>query len=424
MLIWRLTRNIRLGLASLWAHKLRSILTTLGIVFGVASVICMLAIGEGLSFEAREQIRRLGSNNIILRSVKPSEDTQSTADTSFILQYGLTYADVERIATTVPGVEVIVPTREVRRDVSFYGRRAEGRVIGTIPWFPKITNSRLIAGHFISSSDMHGAASVCVLSTGLLGRIRGVRDPLHDTVKVGTDYYRVIGIVEGQAAASQGEQGITADTGREIYIPLTTARLRFGEVLMDQRAGSRSMERVELHGAIVRVASSDDVLLTADVINALLKRFHEKADYEMVVPLQLLREKERVKRIYNMVLGLMAAISLLVGGIGIMNIMLASVSERTPEIGIRRAIGAKKRDIMAQFLTETVLLSGFGGLVGVALGIAMPFLITYFSGMATLVTAWAVMLAFGISALVGIVFGFYPALRAAKMDPIVALRHE
>ncbi len=419
------TRNVRLGLSSLAAHKLRSGLTTLGIVFGVASVICMLAIGEGLSYEAREQIKRLGSNNIILRSAKPPQEPGAGgAAMHRVLQYGLTYADVERIATVVPGVQVIVPTREIRKDVWFHGRRVDSTIVGTVPWYPSITNRRLLAGRFLTTLDMREAANVCVLSSALARELSGLWNPLHDMVKLGTEPYKVVGILESAGVGTgEGFEGLP-QTERQVCIPLTAARLRFGELIVDQQAGSMSMERVELHGAIVRVSESDHVLKTAEVIESLLKSFHEKQDYEMIVPLQLLLEKERVKRLYNMVLGLMAAISLLVGGIGIMNIMLASVSERTSEIGIRRAVGAKRGDVLAQFLTETVLLSGFGGLVGILLGVGMPRLITRLTGMSTLVTAWSVLLAFGISALVGLIFGYYPARRAARMDPIVALRHE
>jgi putative ABC transport system permease protein len=427
MILSRVLRNARLGLGSLWLHRLRSALTTLGIVFGVASVICMLAIGEGLSFEAREQIRRLGSNNIILRSVPPPKESTAQASSGpgpQAIQYGLTYADVERIASTVPGIKVIVPTREIRKDVQFRSRSAEGMVVGTVPWYPDITSAHLLAGRFISSMDEHAATNVCVLSSGIAAKLTAIEAPLGNTVKIGSDHYRVVGIIESGAAHAGNGGELVSDTGREVYVPLTASRLRFGELIIDRQAGSFSAERVELHGAIVQVVAGDDVLVTSQVIQRLLNTHHSKSDYQMTVPLQLLREKERVKRIYNMVLGLMAAISLLVGGIGIMNIMLASVSERTAEIGIRRAVGAKKRDIMAQFLTETVLLSGIGGLVGVGLGVGLPLLITYFSGMATIVTAWAILLAFGISAMVGLIFGFYPAWRAANMDPIVALRHE
>ena len=427
MLIDRFSRNVQIGLSSLWAHKLRSGLTTLGIVFGVASVICMLAIGEGLSYEARAQIQRLGSNNIIIRSVKPpaTQQVQSTAGPGpSVLQYGLTYADVERIATTVPSVRVIVPSREIRKDIRFYNRSVEGTAVGTVPWYPAITGGRVVAGRFITTTDMRSAANVCVLSRSLVSELGGLHDPLNDVVRVGTDPYRVVGILDTGGPVQAGGPEASSRAGRELYIPLSAARQRFGELIVERQAGSMTMERVELHEAIAQVADSDQVLKTAEVVEVLLKRSHEKRDYEMIVPLQLLLEKERVKRLYNIVLGLMAAISLLVGGIGIMNIMLASVSERTPEIGIRRAIGAKKRDILTQFLTETILLSGLGGLVGILLGVSMPRLITYMTAMTTIVTAWAILLAFGISALVGLVFGYYPALRAANMDPIVALRHE
>jgi len=418
--------NIKLGLNSLWAHKLRSGLTTLGIVFGVASVICMLAIGEGLSWEAREQIRRLGSNNIILRSVRPPREMDSTTTQrrQEVLQYGLTYADIERIASTVPKVEVIVPTREIRKDVWFGGKRVDGHVIGTVPWYLEIANGRLLEGRFINAMDMHRTANVCVLSTGMAKSLSGLSSPLNGFVKIGTSFYRVVGVVEGGGLAVGSGTERAMHGLNEVYIPLTASRLRMGEMIVQVDTGSFSSERVELHSAIVRVHDSADVLGTSRVVDAILKRFHEKKDYEMIVPLQLLQEKERVKRLYNIVLGLMAAISLLVGGIGIMNIMLANVSERTPEIGIRRAIGAKKRDIVAQFLTETVLLSGCGGLVGVALGIGMPWLVTRVTQMHTIVTPWAVLIAFGISALVGLVFGLYPALHAANMDPVEALRHE
>jgi putative ABC transport system permease protein len=254
--------------------------------------------------------------------------------------------------------------------------------------------------------------------------IGGLHTRLGATIKLGTTAYKVIGIIGGGTPVATGEAPAAIESQNEVYIPLTSARRRFGEVLIERRSGARSIERVELHGAIIRVRDDSDVLVTASVIDGLLKISHEQPDYDMVIPLQLLGEKERVKRLYNVVLGLMAAISLVVGGIGIMNIMLATVTERTPEIGVRRAIGAKRRDILAQFLTETILLSGIGGLVGVGVGYGMATGIRHQTEVQTIVSAWSVVMAFGISALVGIIFGFYPALRAANMDPITALRHE
>jgi len=217
---------------------------------------------------------------------------------------------------------------------------------------------------------------------------------------------------------------VISDDPAAEFIPLTTSKERFGEVVIEMQSGSRSFERVELHEVTVKVASLDSVVEVASIIDGLLDYHHKKQDYELVVPLELLQQAERTKQIFNIVLGGIAAISLLVGGIGIMNIMLASVTERTREIGIRRALGARRRDIVIQFLAETVILSGAGGVIGVALGIAIPFFITLFAQMATIVTPWSPIIAFSISGLVGVIFGIYPALRAANMDPVEALRHE
>ena len=207
-------------------------------------------------------------------------------------------------------------------------------------------------------------------------------------------------------------------------MPLTTTKSKFGETLVKRRAGSYEVEKVALHEVTVKVDNREEVLNVSQAIKSLLERYHPKADYEMVVPLEMLKQAERTKQIFNIVLGSIAAISLLVGGIGIMNIMLASVTERTREIGIRRALGAKREDIVIQFLVETVMLSGAGGILGVVLGVAIPFMVTLFAHMVTIVTFWSPVIAFTISGMVGIIFGIYPALRAADMDPVEALRHE
>jgi putative ABC transport system permease protein len=209
-----------------------------------------------------------------------------------------------------------------------------------------------------------------------------------------------------------------------MFIPLDTAKTRYGEILMKQRSGSFEAELVQLHEMTIKVASREQVVPVSQAIQAVLEHHHKKKDYEILVPLELLKRAERTKRIFSIVLGSIAAISLLVGGIGIMNIMLATVTERTREIGIRRALGAKRRDIITQFLVEAVMLSGAGGLFGVALGITIPLLVTWFAGMKTIITFWSPIIAFSISAIVGVVFGLYPAFRAAEMDPVEALRHE
>ncbi len=433
-IVWlsRLRRIVRLGFRSLWLHRLRSLLTVLGIVFGVCSVIAMLAVGEGASHEAQEQIRRLGSNNVIVRSLKPPEEQKASTNRSYVAEYGLTYQDVSCIRATIPGVTIIMPGRLIRSYVYRLGRRVDAEVVGTVPWYPEMHDHHVAQGRFFTQDEFDINQNVCVLGARMADDLFPIDMPVGQNVRVGGNYYRVIGVMEPDAKPVEGtspdqqtsEGSSQAAATDRMFIPLTTAKSWFGEVLIKRRSGSFEAERVELHEATIRVNQQEDVIETSAIISEILGRTHKKKDYEIVVPLRLLQQAERTKQIFNIVLGSIAAISLLVGGIGIMNIMLASVTERTREIGIRRALGAKRRDIVIQFLIETVILSGAGGLIGVVLGIAIPFGIAYFADMVTIVTFWSPMIAFSISALVGVVFGIYPAFRAANMDPVEALRHE
>lgn len=423
----RLQRTVILGIKSLWMHRLRSLLTVLGIVFGVCSVIAMLAVGEGASYDVQEQIRQLGSNNIILRSVKPREEERPSSGSSYVIEYGLTYDDVTRIRESIPGVTVIMPGRLIREQVWNGPKHKDLTMLGTVPWFPEMRNVRIVEGRFFSQQEMDGKKNVCVLTQEASDALFPFAGAVGDNIRIGSDYYKVVGITDtlGQSApATSGSSGESDGGQPQMFIPLTAAKDRFGEVLAKRSSGSREFSRIELHEAVVKVENQNEVEEISLIVDDLLKRHHKKGDYEIVVPLRLLRSAERTKQIFNIVLGAIAAISLVVGGIGIMNIMLASVTERTREIGIRRALGAKKRDIIVQFLIETVILSGAGGIIGVALGIAIPFMITAFADMKTIVTPWAPLVAFSISALVGVIFGIYPALRAANMNPVEALRHE
>jgi putative ABC transport system permease protein len=424
----RLRRTFRMAVKNLWAHRLRSLLTVLGIVFGVCSVIAMLAIGEGASFEAQEQIKNLGSQNVILRSVKPPEEQKVSekGTQNYVLQYGITYTDLKRLKSTIPGVTILVPARIMRDYVWNISRRVDCDINGTVPWYPEMRNHHVASGRFFTEADMDGSASVCVLGSEMVNILFPMDSPIGRDVRVGGQYYRVIGIMEPRSKMPR-QDSVKSDAqsaAYQMFIPLETAKSRYGEVLSKQRSGSFEAERVELHEVTVKVAEREQVVAVADAIKALLKRHHKKRDYDVVVPLELLRRAERTKQIFNIVLGSIAAISLLVGGIGIMNIMLATVTERTREIGIRRALGATRRDIVTQFLVEAVFLSGAGGVFGVVLGIAVPLLVTLFAGMKTIITFWSPITAFTISALVGIMFGLYPAMRAAEMDPVEALRHE
>ncbi|MBI1321393.1 MAG: FtsX-like permease family protein [Candidatus Hydrogenedens sp.] len=424
----RLRRIMMLGFKSLWMHRLRSGLTILGIVFGVCSVIAMLAVGEGASYEAQEQIRKLGSNNIILRSIKPINQDRPSQARQWVLEYGLTYLDLQKIRETIPGVTIVMPSRIVRDQVWNGVNRMDATIVGTVDWYPETRQLNLLQGRYFTPVEMEARSNVCVLTTKAVETLFPLSAPLGGKVRVGSDYYDVIGVIETEstgAAQSTGQgSGKAATAAPDIYIPLSAARHRFGEILVNRSSGSFEATRVELHEAYVRVDDQKDVEETALIIEEILKRDRRKTDFEIIVPLELLRQAERTKQIFNIVLGAIAAISLLVGGIGIMNIMLASVTERTREIGIRRALGARRRDIILQFLIETVILSGTGGLVGVAIGILIPVVITMFADMRTIVTPWAPILAFSISGMIGVVFGIYPALRAADMDPVQALRHE
>ena len=423
----RLKRSVRLAIKSLWLHRLRSLLTVLGIVFGVCSVIAMLAIGEGASSEAQEQIKNLGSQNIIIRSVKPPDEQKvSNARQNWVLDYGLTALDLGRIRSTIPGVTVVVPARVMREYVWNTRRRVDCEISATTPMYPVLRNQHVSRGRFFSQTEMDIGANVCVIGAEMADILFPLGSPIGQDVRVGADYYRVIGVMEpiAKASASDTDQISPSIPVHRMYVPLETAKNYFGEVLVKRRSGSFEAERVELHEVTAKVGKPTEVLQVSLAIRSLLEHFHSKKDYEIVVPLELLRRAERTKQIFNIVLGSIAAISLLVGGIGIMNIMLANVTERTREIGIRRALGARRRDIITQFLVESVILSGTGGVLGVVLGVLVPFVVTYFSDMKTIITVWSPLIAFTISAAVGVIFGMYPARRAAEMDPVEALRHD
>ena len=414
-----------MGISNLKLRKLRSSLTILGIIFGVCSVIAMLAIGEGASYEAQEAIKKLGSENIILRSIKPPEENRaSSGPRSFAVEYGLTYADASRVQETVRDVRRVLPMRIIRDNVRFNQSSIPSQVIGTHPIFTEIAGGQLVRGRFLTEVDETHMDNVCVLSIHLAERLFPYQDPLEEEVRVGADYYRVVGLIreDGEKRAGSAAEGESALNN--MYIPLSTAKSRFGETLIRRSSGNFQAERVQLHQITVQLNDTRAVDPARSQIELLLQRFHLKKDYEILVPLLLLRQAEHTKRIFNIVLGSIAAISLLVGGIGIMNIMLATITERTREIGIRRALGATRRDIIAQFLVETIALSITGGLIGVLLGVMAPVIVSHLTAMKTIVTLPSLVIAFGISGAVGIIFGLYPASRAAALDPIEALRHE
>jgi putative ABC transport system permease protein len=418
----RFMRNIRLGVKNLLLHKLRSLLTVLGIVFGVGSVIAMLSVGEGASQQALEEIRKLGSNNIIIKAIKPIDEEAMSARGAFMSIYGLLYEDEARIRQAVDSVQRTAPAKLIRKDGQLGERTMELRLVGTTAdWFV-LVDRLVLAGRTFNEDDMADNAAVCVLTEEGARRLLATEHSIGQSIAIGPDSYEVLGIIRSEQAGGGSIQ--TPDEQVDAYVPLNVVRERYGDLFVRQTAGSQDRELVELNQIIVQVASTDQVEAAASAITAMLKRFHTKTDYMITVPLSLLRQAEATKRMFNIVLGSIAGISLLVGGIGIMNIMLASVTERTREIGIRRAIGAKRRQIIAQFLVETIVLSSIGGLIGTGIGLLLPWVITYLAAMPTVVPLYSIVLSLGISVGVGILFGLYPAIRAARLDPIEALRHE
>ena len=425
----RFKKIIDVGIKNIFSHGLRSMLTVLGIVIGVAAVIAMLAVSEGASYEAQQQFRDLGASNILLKSVKPAEVEESTSrgfGPPQAVVYGLTNADITTIRDTIPSVSNVIASRIVKKNVWNLGLNINTDVVGTSVDYPISRNYNLRAGRFFSEAEMRDHANVVVLSDEVADALFPIDNPIGQSIKIDSDYYNVIGIMESEGFSNLGQSqaGSSNAAPSRIFIPFTASKSRFGETTTRQTAGGMESETVELHEAIIQVAGQELVIEVGEIIEQILQRRHKEIDYEIEIPLALLRQAEESALRDQIVAGAIAGISLLVGGIGIMNIMLASVTERTREIGIRRAMGAKKRDIITQFLVEAVILSGVGGLIGVVLGVVIPFIISTFWGMTTIVTPMAPILAFSISAMIGVIFGIYPSMRAADMDPVEALRHE
>ncbi len=418
----RFIRNISLGIENLLLHKLRSFLTMLGVVFGVGSVVAMLAVGEGASKEALREIQKLGSNNIIINSVKSIEEETQSNQRTFLSIYGLTYLDHERISQSFTNIEKIAPAKLIRKQSRLGTNSLELRLVGTNQTWFELVPRQILAGRTFTQKENFESAAVVVLTEFGARKLLATRNSIGQTIKIGGDYFEVIGIIKSETGQAGNIQ--IPDQQIDAYIPINTVQQYYGDLFTKMSSGSMTREQVELHQIIAQIDSPDNVESVAAGINRMLSRFHNKKDYQVSVPLALLKQAEANKRRFNIVLGSIAGISLLVGGIGIMNIMLASVTERTREIGIRRAIGAKRRQIVIQFLIETVVLSTLGGIIGILMGIIIPSIITYLSKMPTVITLQSILLPFFISVAVGIIFGIYPAASAAKVDPIIALRHE
>jgi putative ABC transport system permease protein len=411
----QLQEHVLISLENLKVHKLRSVLTILGIIFGVGAVITMLSIGEGAKREALEKFKTLGVNNIIIRDKNLSEKELEEVRAKF--SRGLSLKDAEAVKSIVPTVELISPQAEIEVEAKYEDKSVKSTIVGVTSSFKDILNFEPNVGTFLTDDHHNRSLRVCILGAEVVKSLFPVESPLGKKVKLDDQWFEVIGTMGNKTLFTETVGELAArNLNQDIYIPLSSFLSRFTK---EEKLAS------EIDQLTAKVFDSDQLVESAAIIKRILERRHHKnEDFDIVIPYELLKQEEKERRIYNMVLGSIAAISLLVGGIGIMNIMLATVLERTREIGIRRALGAKQNEILFQFLIEAVGLSFLGGFIGVVLGISMSLFISSIAEFSTVITPISVFVAFGVSGAVGVIFGTFPAKKAAKVNPIEALRYE
>jgi putative ABC transport system permease protein len=448
--IKRYFHDITIAFESIMANKLRSLLTALGIIFGVAAVISMLAIGNGAQQEIMEQIKMVGVNNIvILPSIVVADDNSNSSSGTSSDQItnqskkfspGLTLADVNSMKGVLPTIKLMSPEIIVSNNVVYGGVKHESKAFGVTRDYFDIYGLKLEKGEYFNQLQEDNGLAVCVIGANIQSKFFSQSNPIGQSVKFGKVWFRVVGVIERNNIKLTGYQNSGVNVINDnVFIPVKTMLLRIqnrGQITAEsirqaaeQQANSQTVKKQgnnnQLDKIVVQVKETEQLQPTVDVISRLIYRRHsEVQDYEITVPELLLKQQQKTKEIFNFVLGAIASISLIVGGIGIMNIMFASVMERIKEIGTRLAIGAKKMDIVMQFLSEAVLISVSGGIIGVILGVISSVLISHFANIKTIISPFSVLVAFFVSASVGIIFGYSPAKRASERDPIESLRYE
>lgn len=439
----RFLLNFNMGLEALGTNRFRAFLTSLGIIFGVAAVIAMLAIGAGAEKEILEQIKLVGSNNLIVKALPPDPNKkpqEKDGKEQKKFSPGLTLLDAENILTTFPEVKFVSPEIEIKTAFQREGIRKSGRLIGVNNHFFDVAGVRINEGKIFTDYQLKHAESVCIIGRQIKARFFARVDPIGQQIKCGNVWLTVIGVLEpGQLNEKTVEKLSIRDFNEDVYAPISTILLRFNNRgLITPTSMKRPMWEDEedakkkvpenyhqLDRLVVNISESKHIPHAVEVIGKILHRRHnEVPDYEMVVPELLLKQEQKTRQLFNVVLGVIASISLLVGGIGIMNIMLASVMERIKEIGLRLAIGAHKSDIVSQFISEAVAISFSGGILGILLGLSICYGVEIFAGIQTVITPFSVILSFGVAISVGLVFGIFPARKAAHANPIESLRYE
>lgn len=407
--------NIRLAIKGLTDHMFRSLLTMLGIIFGVASVITMLSIGEGAKREAIAKYQDLGVNNIIIREKSLSENELEEVRAKF--SQGLSLQDADVIREIVPGVQNIASQAEKNSEVKYSDKSVKSTIIGITPDFLSMMNYSLKDGYFINEKHYQERLKVCVLGAGIAANFFKGEDPIGKMVKIDDQWLEVVGVLESKSLFTETVGELAArDLNTDVYVPLSLFLNRF----TPENPLASQIQQIT-----VRIANNEQLFQASKLIDEILKRHHfNNDDYSIVIPFELLKQEEKERQIYNFLLGAIAAISLLVGGIGIMNIMLATVMERTREIGVRRAVGARKIDIMSQFVTESVVISITGGIIGVLVGVLLAVTVTIFTDINTFIQPYSVIIAFSFSVIVGITFGYLPAKNAANLKPVDSIRQE